>query len=287
VTLVCFGLAIVVAGAVGVVLTRSILGPINALRAGTERVGAGDLRGQIEIRGGDEFAALATSFNRMTADLARNQEALVRSHKLASIGQIAAGVAHEFNNLLSVILGYAKVLRREPALAGREELQIIQDEVTQGRRIVEELLDLARPQRLEVASVDLAEVARDAVQRLGVAAAVVASAAPVLVRADVAKLRQVIVNLVRNAAEAPAPHITLHAEAANGGGVLVVSDDGPGMTPEVLARVFEPFFTTKRKGTGMGLAIAQAIVDAHGGRIEVASEAGAGTRVAITLPEVA
>jgi signal transduction histidine kinase len=294
VTLICFGLAILVAAMVGLWLMRSILRPIAALRAGTERVGAGDLQGRIEIAGRDEFAALAASFNQMTADLARKQEALVRSHKLASIGQIAAGVAHEINNPLGVILGYTKVLRREPALAAREELQIIEDEVNQCRRIVQDLLDLARPQRLELVPVDLAEVARDAVQRLretdrlrDIAVDVPAPPRPVTVRADEAKLRQVVLNVLVNAIEAATAHVTLRAEAADGGGVLVVGDDGPGMTPEVLAHVFEPFFTTKRNGTGMGLAIAQTIVDAHAGRIDVAAGAGEGTRVSIWLPEAA
>jgi signal transduction histidine kinase len=282
VTLACFGLAIVVAAMVGLWLMRSILRPIAALRAGTERVGAGDLQSRIDLPPGDELAALAASFNKMTADLLRNQEALVRSHKLASIGQIAAGVAHEINNPLGVILGYTKVLRRE---GDREELQIIEDEVNQCRRIVEDLLELARPQRLELVPVDLGEVARDAVQRLGVAVDVDLPDPPVRVVADEAKLRQVIVNLVMNAIEAPSAHVTLRAERAVGGGVLIASDDGPGMTPEVLARVFEPFFTTKRNGTGMGLAIAQAIVDAHSGRIDIVSQAGAGTRVSVWLPE--
>jgi two-component system, NtrC family, sensor kinase len=290
VTVVCFGLAIVVAALVGLWVMRSILRPIAALRAGTERVGAGDLKARIEIEGRDEFAALAASFNKMTADLARNQEALVRSHKLASIGQVAAGVAHEINNPLGVILGYTKVLRREPPLAAREELQIIDDEVNQCRRIVEDLLDLARPHRLDLVSIDLTEIAGDAVQRLNETERLreVTVGAPahgrVLVRADEAKLRQVVVNVLRNAVEAATARVTLRAEAGDGGGVLVVSDDGPGMAPEVLNRVFEPFFTTKREGTGMGLAIAQAIVDAHAGRIEVASKPGEGTRVSIWLP---
>src|SRR5262249_13569433 len=273
-TLVCFGLAIVVATMVGLWLMRSILRPIAALRGGTERVGAGDLQSRIDLPEGDEFAALAASFNQMTADLRRNQEALVRSHKLASIGQIAAGVAHEINNPLGVILGYTKVLRKE---RDGEELQIIEDEVNQCRRIVQDLLDLARPQRLELQPIDLAEVARDAVQRLGVDVEV---AGHLCGTGGEAKPRQVIVNLVMNAIEAPSTRVTVGVER----GVLVVSDDGPGMTSEVLAHVFEPFFTTKRNGTGMGLAIAQAIVDAHGGRIEIASTPGEGTRVSVSLP---
>jgi len=89
---------------------------------------------------------------------------------------------------------------------------------------------------------------------------------------------------VMNAVEAATSRVTLHAEATDGGGALVVADDGPGMVPEVLARIFEPFYTTKRNGTGMGLAIAQAIVDAHAGRIEVSSRPGQGTRVSVWLP---
>jgi two-component system, NtrC family, sensor kinase len=213
----------------------------------------------------------------------------VRSHKLASIGQVAAGVAHEINNPLGVILGYTKILRREPDLAAREELQIIDDEVNQCRRIVQDLLDLARPPRLELDAVDLAEVAADAVQRLRETdrlrdVAVELPAGRAVVRGDEAKLRQVVVNVLVNAVEAATGKVTLVAETADGGGALRVVDDGPGMAPDVLAHVFEPFFTTKRGGTGMGLAIAQAIVDAHGGRIELTSRPGAGTRVSIWLP---
>jgi signal transduction histidine kinase len=287
-TLVCFGLAILVAAVVGLLLMRSILRPIAALRAGAARVGAGDLRARIEMPGRDEFAELATTFNQMTADLARNQDDLLRAQRLASIGQVAAGVAHEINNPLGVILGYVKLLRREDG--AKEELQIIEDEAEQCRRIVQDLLDLARPQRLELAPIDLAELTGDAVQRLKESGKLrdievaVTAAGPVPARADEAKLRQVVVNVLVNALEAATGRVEITAQAQGAGATLVVADDGPGMAPEVLAHVFDPFFTTKRTGTGMGLAIAQAIVDAHGGRIELASAPGAGTRAAIWLP---
>jgi signal transduction histidine kinase len=106
----------------------------------------------------------------------------------------------------------------------------------------------------------------------------------VLVRADEAKLRQVVWNVLLNAVEASTARVTLRAEVQGNGGRLIVNDDGPGMAPEILAHVFEPFFTTKRSGTGMGLAIAQTIVDAHSGHVDIASDAGAGTRVSIWLP---
>jgi signal transduction histidine kinase len=293
ITIACFALAILVATVVFLLVMRSILRPLAALHEGAERVGRGDLGARIALSGRSEFADLAATFNQMTADLARNQEVLVRAHKLASIGQVAAGVAHEINNPLGVILGYVKILRREAALAGSEELKIIEDEANQCRRIVHELLDLARPQRLELADVDLGEIARDAAARLAevgarpaIAIAVPAAgeAAPVLVRADEAKTRQVVVNVLTNAVEAATTRVTVRARRDGDAGVLEISDDGAGMTEEVKAHVFEPFFTTKRNGTGMGLAIAQAIVEAHGGRIDLVSAAGEGTRVSLRLP---
>jgi signal transduction histidine kinase len=288
VTLVCFGLAILVAAVVGLLLMRSILRPIAALRAGAARVGAGDLRARIEMPGRDEFAELAATFNQMTSDLARKQGDLLRAQKLASIGQVAAGVAHEINNPLGVILGYVKLLRREAG--AKEELQIIEDEAEQCRRIVQDLLDLARPQRLELAPIDLGELAHDAVQRLQESGKLpdvevgLPVASPVRACADEARLRQVVMNVLVNAFEAATARVDVTVAAQGGGGALVVADDGPGMAPEVMAHVFDPFFTTKRSGTGMGLAIAQAIVDAHGGRIDIVSAPGQGTRVSIWLP---
>jgi signal transduction histidine kinase len=296
-TLGIFALAIVLAAIVGVWLTRSIMRPVAALRAGVRRVGDGDLGARIEIRGGGEFAELAGAFNEMTADLRRHQEALVRTQKLAAIGQVAAGVAHEINNPLGVILGYAKLLRPQLPKEQAEEVGIIESEAVQCQRIVQGLLDLARPQNLDLGPVDLAELAREAVGRLDETGAVdersvrtpAGGAAPP-VAGDEGKLRQVITNLVLNAAQATGAggHIDVEvAPAADDQVALSVRDDGPGMPPEVRARIFDPFFTTKRGGTGLGLSIVQAIVDAHGGRIEVDSAPGGGTRVTVCLPKAA
>ncbi len=290
-TIICFALAIGFAAAVGLWLTRTIVRRVESLRRGARRIGAGDLQARIELSGHDEFAELATSFNQMAASLAREQDALVRSQKLASIGQVAAGVAHELNNPLMVILGYTKLLRANPG-ANADELRIIDDEARLCQRIVQELLDLARPHRLEIVTVDLALLAREAVERLeGVGVlrdrvVKVTSDRPVMIAADAGKLRQVIANVVVNAAEATEATgtITIDASTTADQATLTIADDGPGISAEIRDQIFEPFVTTKVRGTGLGLAIAQAIVDAHGGRIEISSSPGSGTRVSLQFP---
>jgi two-component system, NtrC family, sensor kinase len=290
-TIICFALAIILSTALGIWLMRTIVRRVESLRAGARRVGAGDLDARIELEGEDEFAELASSFNQMAASLSREQAALVKSQKLASIGQVAAGVAHEINNPLSVILGYTKVLRKEGS-PHAEELGIIEDEAKLCQRIVQELLELARPQRLDMSAVDLAELAREAIDRLTDAGALgdrsvrMLADKPVVVSADAGKLRQVIANVVVNAAEATQAMgtITIDARAVGNEATLTVKDNGSGIPPEVKSKLFEPFVTTKAKGTGLGLAIAQAIVDAHGGRISVESTPDTGTLVSLQLP---
>jgi two-component system NtrC family sensor kinase len=287
----CFALAILVAAGLGLWLTRTIVRRVDSLRQGARRIGSGDLDARIELAGNDEFAELAASFNQMAASLAREQVALVRSQKLASIGQVAAGVAHELNNPLSVILGYTKLLRAAPG-PHADDLAIIDSEARQCQRIVAELLDLARPHRLDVQPVDLATLAREAVGRLEDAGVLhdrkveVVAHDLVVVPADAGRMRQVIANIVVNAAEATAPtgKITIDARAEAGAAILTIADDGPGIPPDTLAQVFDPFVTTKPHGTGLGLAIAHAIVDAHGGRISIASSAETGTCVSLQLP---
>ena len=290
-TIACFALAILLAAGLGWWLTRTIVHRVDSVCRGARKLGAGDLEARIELSGHDEFTELAASFNQMAASLAREQAALVRSQKLASIGQVAAGVAHELNNPLSVILGYTTLLRRASSDSA-EELRIIEDEARLCQRIVQELLDLARPHRLEVGLVDLAVLAREAIDRLQDSGALrdrnvrFIAGAPVLVAADAGKLRQVIANVVLNAAEATtsAGTITIGAAGDSREGTLTVADNGPGIAADIRAQIFEPFVTTKPRGTGLGLAIAYAIVDAHGGRISIASSPETGTLVSLQLP---
>ena len=292
----CFALAIAIAGAVGLILTRLISRRVSRLRAGAMQIARGNLDTRIDIEGSDEFADLATSFNQMARDLARHETEIVRSQKLATLGHVAAGVAHEINNPLLVILGYAKLLRRDAQPGGEsaEGLRIIEDEARQCQRIVEGLLDLARPPNLQMAEVDLADLARDAIERLGETGRLdglhiesPALGSRALLWGDEAKLRQVIANVLVNAAEATKEPGAIRIEARSNGEsvVLRVADEGAGIPSAARSRLFEPFFTTKPKGTGLGLAISQAIVEAHGGTIEITSEESNGTTVTIRLPQ--
>ena len=196
----------VVAAVVSLTIARSIAAPVGQLQAGAARIAAGDLDARIEVKGAPELVSLAEQWNAMTAALRDHQEQLVRQEKLAGIGRLAAGVAHEINNPLGVILGYVTLLRRKADGAVGEDLAVVEEEALRAKGIVDGLLDLSRPLPPATERVDLRALAEEVVSRLrearlldGVDVAVEgAASAP----CHAAKLRQVLVNLVRNAAEA-------------------------------------------------------------------------------------
>ena len=153
-TTVSFSLAIVIAGVLAALIMRSILVPIGRLRAGAATIAKGDLAARIPVDGTDEFAELSLAFNHMAAELSRREADLLRSQKLAAIGQVAAGVAHEINNPLAVVLGYTKLLQRDgtPDADFAEGLRIIEDETRQcpcRRRSVTRACHRAPPRSLE------------------------------------------------------------------------------------------------------------------------------------------
>jgi signal transduction histidine kinase len=279
-----------VALAVSVVVGRSIAAPVARLEAGAARIAAGDLETRLEVRGAPELEELALRFNEMTAALKEHQRRLVESEKLAGIGRLAAGVAHEINNPLGVILGYAKLLRKRCEGPMADDLAVVEEETLRAKEIVEGLLDLSRPLPAGGEPVDLRALADYVVSRLrearlldGVDVSVVgAAAAP----GHPEKLRQVLGNLVRNAAEAAGPggRVDVAVAERDGGAEVAVADSGPGIPPERRGRLFEPFFTTKPHGTGLGLAVSRAIARAHGGDLAAEPSGRGGARFALRLP---
>ncbi len=222
------------------------------------------------------------------------ERSLAHVEKLAAIGETAARIAHDIRNPVTAARSLAQQLVRDPASPFAEEHALILGELERVERQVAALLRFARREDFRFEAVDLGELARSTVEQLRprLEAAGVVTALDlrpgVITRADAEKLRQVIINLVENAidalADVPAGR-RLAIAVRNGQSVatLGVSDNGPGVPPEALARLFEPFFSLKAHGTGLGLAIAKRTIDVHGGRI-TAERTEAGMTFAIELP---
>lgn len=278
--------------AIAIVLSvgRSIAGPLGRLRAGAMRLASGDLDTRIDVGTDDEFGALARQFNSMTVALKENQERLVQSEKLAGIGRLAAGVAHEINNPLAVILGYARLLGKNARGPLADDVRIIEEEAIRARDIVEGLLDLSRPLSQAREALNLREICEEVVGRLrdagGLGGVEVVVEGDAIGQGHPLKIRQVLTNLIRNAAEAAGAkgRVTIRVRDDIQGARVDVEDDGPGLAEQAASRLFEPFFTTKDKGTGLGLAVSRAIARAHGGDITLSPSPGQGAIFTLTLP---
>jgi len=288
-TLACFGAATILAAAAALAVTRRLGARLAALRRGVDGLGSGDLTRRIELDGHDELSDLADRFDAMAARLEEHQRDKLQEQKLASIGRLCAGVAHEINGPLGIILGYAKVIRRQGL--DEEALSAIEVEAKHCQHIVEALLATSRHERPSADPVDVGLLAEEGVERLramgrlGARQIAIDASCASGIAGDEAKLRQVVLNLLVNAVEATPDggRIDLTVEQRTGHVVLAVEDQGPGLTSEAREHLFEPFFSTKEHGTGLGLAISRAIVEAHGGEIRFRLGDQGGARVEIWL----
>ncbi len=313
---------------------REVGQPIKALKQGTEHLSRGELGYQIEERSQDEVGLLAHSFNGMSLQLRTANEEIVnwaktledrveektkelnRAHdhvlhveKMASIGKMAAVVAHEVNNPLFGILTYAKLLRKWVASgqAGKEKrdeamecLDLIARESQRCGDLIKNLLSLSRTSPMNVQSTDLHAVidrclmlVRPQLEQAGIEVQLKMEEGMPLVPCDPAQIEQVLLILIMNAKDAMprGGNLWIETRLSNTEPAveIQVRDDGAGIAPDVLSHIFEPFMTTKEsgRGVGLGLAISRGIVERHKGRIGVESLLGRGTTFTITLPSQA
>jgi signal transduction histidine kinase len=207
---------------------------------------------------------------------------------LALLGEMSAGIAHEFKNSLATISGYSQMLTGEnDAPTTQQFAGKIVAETASLTRIVTDFLNFARPQGLEAETVDLRPLIEDCARECGVALQLDGFPAGLSLRGDATALRQAFSNLLRNSAEAGrngAPvNVQVSAEVDGHTIRLVFQDDGAGIPSENLSRIFVPFFTTKASGTGLGLALVHRIVTEHGGTVSVASDPS-GSRFTLSFP---
>ncbi|GGJ11856.1 hypothetical protein GCM10010885_21490 [Alicyclobacillus cellulosilyticus] len=221
----------------------------------------------------------------------RAEAFMQQAEKLAVVGQLAAGIAHEIRNPLTTLKGFVQLLRVARPVKP-EHLEIMDAELRRIERIVQEFLLLARPQPAVWQTHDLAQVLDDVIALLDTQALmrnvrICRDYSPVpQVVCDVHRLKQVFIHILQNALEASAAGGMVHVvlQPRHEGVVVRIVDQGAGMSPERLARLGEPFYTTKEKGTGLGLMVSRRIVEAHRGHLCIASEEGRGTTVEVILP---
>ena len=283
-------------------VSRIITQPLKELRQlskTSRRVTAGDLNARAPLTTGGEVGQLAASFNIMLDTLQSTQEQLIQSEKLASLGQLAAGVAHELNNPLSTILLFSDVLLREcdPDDRTYSDLQTIVRETNRCKTIVGSLLDFARQHKVEAQVIDINSFIQTVIgiekkhkryENISIETDLAKDLPSI--QADPAQLQAVVTNLMENAAEAMPEGGLIKIKTSPGPvGRITISleDSGEGIPEENLPKLFTPFFTTKPvgRGTGLGLAIVYGIVKMHRGQIDIQSEVGKGTVVRVTLPQ--
>ena len=319
-------IGIAVSGFIGTLLAR----PIRELEKLAYRVARGERNLQIEVLATDEVGDLADAFNLMTKALSRQeaeigllhralelkveertaqlsdknrlllqtQADLARAEKLADLGIVAAGVAHEINTPLAIIRGNTEVLEMclPPEHANREEVEIISLQTERMAKIVGNLLAFARQKSLNQRQFMVHEVLDDILRQIGhqvnteqISVQRGYAKDLTLIRGDTDQLRQVFSNLILNAVQAMLPEggtlrLATRHHAPGNGCVVEIADTGKGIPPEHLEKIFTPFFTTKDNGTGLGLSVSYGIVKDHGGDIRVSSTPGAGTCFEIVIP---
>ena len=276
-------------------IRRAVVQPLNSLVAAAVRFGQGDFSAGVGHIGEGEFESVSWAWNRMLEKLRERENRIVQAERMAVIGQLAAGVAHEINNPIGVIRGYLRTMRPEDAPDTlREELKILDDEAAACQRIAEDLLAFARDEELSTSPVSMDELLCETARRFaesgeGGVQGVEVDAEAATILADGRRLRQVVLNLLRNAVQAAPDGAPVEVSGRcmpNYSYEIRVLDRGSGVAETDVRRIFEPFYSKRDGGSGLGLAVCSGIVRAHGGEIHVEPRAGGGSAFCVTLPPI-
>jgi signal transduction histidine kinase len=292
-------------------VARTITRPLGTITAAMREMAAtGDLTRRVRLPAraalmDEDAQLLASTFNTMTESIARVQQEAAQRERLSSLGRLSTVVAHEIRNPLMIIKAALRTLRRTDAPPERVQASVadISEEVDRLNRLVNEVLDYARPIRFDLEPIELGRVVEGSWAAVATASPAAACRLHLDPEAnhmisDGERLRLALVNLLSNAAQAvrqngagetgghPGIEVTTRAHPDDRI-EIEVRDRGPGIAPDDLPRIFDPFFTTKPTGSGIGLAITRNIVEGLGGRLRVASQPGSGTTITVELPRYA
>ena len=304
--LVFVGLVIVlIAALLGVIVSRRITRPLEHLSRAVGKVAKGDFDVNVDINSRDEIGELSNSFNEMAGELKEResslqtaQHALVQSEKMAAVGTLSAGLAHEVKNPLSAVLGYAQLSKRKldqpEALA--KHLDIIETETRRCNEIISNLMQFSRQEKGDHSEISVNDVVEKSMKIVDHQLSLknvriesnLAADLP-LIFGNANQLQQVLMNLMINAQQAIGEDggtVDLETQVRSQSVLITVSDTGPGMDDDVAKKIFEPFFTTKPagKGTGLGLSVTYGIIKDHGGDISVHRASSGGAKFVIELP---
>ncbi len=308
---VTIGLIIVFGTIINSKLAKSIVVPIQELERITKKIARGDFSENIVIKGHDEIASLAQSFNQMEdkldhamtaldeiiTKLREKQSQLVEAEKLAGIGKLAAGIAHEINNPLTSVLTFSNLMLEQcpPDDPRYDKLKLMARETDRARTIVRQLLNFGRETVIKAVKININQpvteiteslIAQEAFKGIEISLKLADNLPEVY--ADPAQVGQVVLNILLNAIHAITPpgRIDVSSRLADKNVEVVFTDTGRGIPEEHMNKIFDPFFSTKAatKGTGLGLAVSYGIIKKHGGEIAVESTVGKGTTFIVRMP---
>ena len=274
-------------------IKKNVLSPISLIQNATKKVASGDFELEIQPKGDDEIKNLSNDINIMGKELAKQKEVIVNSERLSAIGELAARIAHDLRNPLSIIKNSAEIIKmsqKNMDSNSKENWARLERGISRISHQVDDVLDYVKPSILKKKPTKISTILNNIFERITVPDTIKINLpkTDIIIPCDSDKLETVFVNLIMNSIQAMGGKtgtITIHLKEESDDVVLIiVKDTGPGISHELILKIFEPLFTTRQMGTGLGLPSCKNIIERHGGSIDVSSGNGKGTTFLIRLP---